>query len=616
MAFFDSADRLVLCNDAFTVYFQGDADGAVTAGTPYAELMRRFAARNLSAEAGWTPDDWARTRATPPSVAGERYDCPLEDGRWLQFAEHATAEGGRIVVATDITDIKRQTVALAQESQLFQGLIHNLNEGVLLYDAELKMLACNRRFREMFDLPEHLLRPGANVAEIIRHNAEHGVYGPGYSEGHISMRIQRARRAEGYVEERLRPDGTIIEAVARPIPGVGLLNSYYDITLRRSAERALRESEERYRAIVELSPDLIMIRQGEEIVFVNPAGAKLVGADSPAEIIGRPIWDFIPESSREIVAARVAQVDRHGTPLSLEEYQYCRLDGTIFDVEAAAMPFIYRDAPGVQLVARDITGRKRAEAELKLAKEQAELASRAKSEFLANMSHELRTPLNAVIGFSEIIKDEVLGHDPEKYRAYAADIHTSGLHLLSLINDILDLSKIEAGKAELLEAEIEVGDVIRSAARLVRERADSAEVELATSLPPGLPLLWAERRALMQILLNLLSNAIKFTPAGGKVTVGARIEPERAFVIWVADTGIGISAKDIERALMPFGQVGNPLTRDQQGTGLGLPLSRALVELHGGTLVLDSEPGAGTTVSVVLPWRRLMTGAAVASSAA
>ncbi|HEX7006533.1 MAG TPA: ATP-binding protein, partial [Alphaproteobacteria bacterium] len=179
-------------------------------------------------------------------------------------------------------------------------------------------------------------------------------------------------------------------------------------------------------------------------------------------------------------------------------------------------------------------------------------------------------------------------------------------HLLSLINDILDLSKIEAGKAELMEAEVDVSDVIRSAVRLVRERADQAQVALATSLPPRLPLLWAERRALMQVLLNLLSNAIKFTPAGGEITVGARIEPERSFVIWVADTGIGISAKDIERALMPFGQVGNPLTRNQQGTGLGLPLSRALVELHGGELVLDSEPGVGTTVSVVLPWRRVM----------
>ena len=270
----------------------------------------------------------------------------------------------------------------------------------------------------------------------------------------------------------------------------------------------------------------------------------------------------------------------------------------------------------MQIVARDISDRKRAEAELTLAKEQAELASRAKSEFLANMSHELRTPLNAVIGFSEIIKDEVLGRDPDKYQAYAADIHTSGVHLLSLINDILDLSKIEAGKAELAEAEVDVAEVVRSSVRLIRERAEAAEIGLVLTLPAALPPLWAERRALKQVLLNLLSNAIKFTPAGGQVTVGARLEADRTMVMWVTDTGIGISAKDIDRALTPFGQVGSPLTRDHQGTGLGLPLSRALVELHGGTLKLASQPGIGTTVAVILPARRVIGQDAVASSAA
>ena len=456
MAFFDGDDRLVLCNEAYQAYFRGDQAGRAEVGTPYLALLERFAALNLSRESGWTAEGWAHTRQARPGVAGDRYDCPIKDGRWLQFAEHPTADGGRMVVATDITDLKRQTVALAQESKLFQGLINNLPDGVVLFDFDLKLVARNRRYVEMLGLPEDLVQPGANIADIIRYGAEHGAYGPGYIEGHVSMRVQQARQAEGFVDERRLLDGSIIEIVSRPIPGVGVMNSYYDITERRCAEQALRESEERYRAIVELSPDLIMIRQGEKIIFVNHAGATLLGAKSPDEIIGRSMWDIVPETARQKIAERVATIDRDNTPLPLDEYQYCRLDGTPIDVEAAATPFLYRNEPAVQLVARDISDRKRAEAELKLAKEQAELASRAKSEFLANMSHELRTPLNAVIGFSEIMKDEVLGRDPDRYRAYAADIHASGVHLLSLINDILDLSKIEAGKAELSEAEVDM----------------------------------------------------------------------------------------------------------------------------------------------------------------
>jgi len=616
MAYFDRDDRLVLCNGAFQAFFPHEAADAV-AGTPYVALLERFAALNLARDSGWTAESWARTHMARPSGTGQRYDCNVKDGRWLQFAEHQTAEGGRFVVATDITDLKHQTVALAQESKLFQGVIHNLPDGLLLYDFDLKLVASNRRYRELFsELPEHLLQPGASVADIIRYGAEHGVYGPGYPEGHVSMRVQQARLAEGFVDERTLADGTIIEIVSRPIPSVGVMNSYYDITERRRAEQALRESEERYRGIVELSPDLIMIRQGERIVFVNRAGAKLLGAESQSEVVGRSIWDFVPESARAKIRARVESIDRDGKPLPLEEYQYCRLDGTTMEVEAAATPFLYRNEPAVQLVARDISDRKRAEAELKQAKEQAELASRAKSEFLANMSHELRTPLNAVIGFSEIIKDEVLGRDPERYRSYAADIHASGVHLLSLINDILDLSKIEAGKAELTEAEVDVIEVVHSSIRLVRERAEAAQVALTATMPATLPRVWAERRALKQILLNLLSNAIKFTHPGGSITVGARLGADGALVISVADTGIGISPQDVERALAPFGQVGNPLTRDHNGTGLGLPLSRALIELHGGTLELASEPGVGTTVSVILPARRVLGHAAMASSAA
>jgi signal transduction histidine kinase len=256
-------------------------------------------------------------------------------------------------------------------------------------------------------------------------------------------------------------------------------------------------------------------------------------------------------------------------------------------------------------VTSDITHLKRAEAELRQAKEQAELANRAKSAFLANMSHELRTPLNAIIGFAEIIQMEMLGPvGTERYLEYATDIGTSGHHLLNLINDLLDLSKIEAGKLELHEAWIDIPATVETCLRFVKERALNHGVELATELIGTLPPLWADERAMKQILLNLLSNAVKFTPQGGRVTVRAMIDGERRLRLAVSDTGIGIAEKDMPRVLEAFGQIDSAMNRKHAGTGLGLPLTRSLIELHGGVFSIESEPGKGTTVSARFPAQR------------
>ncbi len=262
---------------------------------------------------------------------------------------------------------------------------------------------------------------------------------------------------------------------------------------------------------------------------------------------------------------------------------------------------------GFRGTATDITELKRRELGLRAAKEMAEMASRAKTEFLANMSHELRTPLNAIIGFTEIMKMELLGPmGNQQYFGYASDIHDSARHLLGLINDILDVSKIEAGKAALIEEEVVLDRVFDSAIRLIRERAQRAEVKLVTDFEDNLPPIRADERKLKQILINLLSNAVKFTPPGGRAELSARIAENRDLVIAVADTGIGIAAQDIERVMEPFGQVDSRMSRRFSGTGLGLPLSRSLAEMHGGSLVLESEPGKGTTVTVRLPAARFL----------
>ncbi len=243
---------------------------------------------------------------------------------------------------------------------------------------------------------------------------------------------------------------------------------------------------------------------------------------------------------------------------------------------------------------------------LRLSEAQLAEASRAKSEFIARMSHELRMPLNAIIGFSEMIREAMIGPLDVRYRGYGGDIHSVGRHLQNVINDILDISKIEGGRLELHDELVSIEDMIESSRRIVAAMAEATGVELSLELPGNLPLIRCDALRLRQILLNLMSNAVKFTPAGGSVTVSADIVDGFA-LITVADTGIGMRAEDIAIALQPFRQVGrggDALTRRFAGTGLGLPLAKALVDLHGGTLAIESAPERGTKVGIRLPLER------------
>jgi len=243
-----------------------------------------------------------------------------------------------------------------------------------------------------------------------------------------------------------------------------------------------------------------------------------------------------------------------------------------------------------------------ANTELAAAKSKAEAESIEKSKFLANISHELRTPLNAIIGFSAIIKDEVSGPiGSPLYRDYINDIHTSGSHLLSLINDILDYSKASADKLQVESVDVDVTKTIKTCLRLVAPRAEEAKVELKEILPPNHIILKTDPKRMKQVFLNLLSNSIKFTPEGGNVTLSAQFD-EDSLILQVSDTGIGIADKDISKAMSTFGQVDSTLSRKYEGTGLGLPLTKKLTELMGGKFRIDSELGLGTTVTLTFPY--------------
>jgi signal transduction histidine kinase len=272
--------------------------------------------------------------------------------------------------------------------------------------------------------------------------------------------------------------------------------------------------------------------------------------------------------------------------------------GRVLQIRRRAMP-----GGGVVSLYSDITERKAAEAKMEEARLQAELANRAKSDFLANMSHELRTPLNAIIGFSEALSQELLGPVADKKQLeYIKDIHGSGLLLLSIISDVLDMSKIEAGKLELAYETVNIRMIMSEAIRIVGEQARSRNLNLVTKLPEDDLAVSGDERAIKQVLLNLLSNAIKFSHAGGRIDIRAALDTAAgALMLEIQDYGIGMSEHEMQRALQPFGQASSATTRTHGGTGLGLPIAKGLIEAHGGTLTIESSPGRGTTVRIAIP---------------
>jgi PAS domain S-box-containing protein len=429
------------------------------------------------------------------------------------------------------------------------------------------------------------------------------------------LSLEVARPSEGWISLWWRYNGQRFLLLAGAILAcfglAGMLAARLARILRehRRTQTDLMARENQIRAVFDLVPDAFLVHDLGRVLFANPGAVRMLRAENLERLIGWNLFEIVEPEFREIARERTRRIQQDGIVPELARMQARRLDDSPMTIRVQGRPILFDGQQAVLSVFYDITEQDRIEAELGAARDAAETASKAKSEFLAHMSHELRTPLNSIIGFAELLDRQHLGKlGAPKYHEYVRDILDSGRHLLSLINAVLDWSRVEAGKLVLREEEVDLLALGRTCLRSLSEIAESRSVQLVDQLDigPEPPLLLADARMARQVILNLLSNALKFTQPGGKASISIERDGQQNLVLIVRDNGIGIDPSDLARIFEPFVQADGSHKRRFEGTGLGLPLSRRLMEAHGGSLTLESQPGQGTVARMIFPAARVI----------
>jgi PAS domain S-box-containing protein len=654
IVYFDAAQRYQFGNKAFEELHGVPVEQLI--GKPVVEVVGEAGYRELQPY-------------IEAALDGERQTFeqsrPTPDGSKRTF--HSTylpeigANGevlGCYALLLDITERVNAERELLENEQRLRLITDNMPGHFIYFDTDMRYRLVNKGIEELFGKPRE---------EIIgRHSRE--IQGDAIYDS-LAPNIERVLAGEqvNFEQRRTSVDGTVRDHETTYLPhfgddgeviGVYVLN--VDITERKQAEAELLQTTlaaEMLRKIAVAAnhadnpDDAIQVCLDEVCAYLgwSVGHAYRFGPDGSGDLISANLWHFddpvrCAEFRLETERTRVSPgTGLAGEVVASAQPNWMDVDSANMDLPRVrariksgrqsgfAVPvmagrqvaavlefftdeFVEEDAHLLEITTQvgvligRVIERERNEQILLDAKEEAELASRSKSEFLANMSHELRTPLNAIIGFAEIIGDEpMVDADAATHREYAGHIYDSGQHLLTLINDILDISKIETGSDALQEESVAIEAIIDACVVMVRERAEAGGLTLNIEMPAKpLPNLHADPRRIKQVLINLLSNAVKFTETGGVITVKAWHNSESGFIVQVVDTGIGIAVDDIPKALGRFQQVDSDLNRKYQGTGLGLPLTKALVEQHGGSLDLQSTLGVGTTVTVRLPTERVL----------
>ena len=575
----------------------------LTIGLQFADLLELMAERDELASlegATFIAAQRDMDRSRPSEMRRVR-----TNGQVIDIASDPLPDGGWTMTVSDVSALARAEDEARRRVTLLQSILDAFPHGVCVYGADRRASMFNRAYTEvMAGAP---LAVGDHLHDIIRRRAAAGEYGAGDVEAIVAQQMA-FDLTRPQMRKRKRPNGMSVDVRTTPLPDGGYISVVTDITALAEAEQEVsRRADQMAVMLSNIRQGIVLWGPDNRLVSSNAAASQLLELPpgflttgcTQDELLGhlRRRGHFGEGAAADARLIQLKSIDRSKTVV--------RESAT-----ASGRMLAFRSDPtpdgGWLASFSDVTETRRAEEELRRARDAAEAANQAKSRFLATMSHELRTPLNAVIGFSESLLHEASDASPQRVAEFAQQINSAGRNLLDLINQILDVARIEAGRFDLAGDKVDVHRLVRACTRQVDAAVQAAELTLMTEVEPDLPLVKGDERRMQQVLNHLLSNAVKFTNAGGTVTVGARTLSDGGLCLFVRDTGIGIPADDLERVFEPFTQLDSSLARRFHGAGLGLYVSRVLVAGHGGTLTLTSTLEVGTTAEIRMPPDRMV----------